>query len=209
MKPTVIAVSGVDGSGKSTFIKRLRETFRDDETSLEVATLWLRFDPRAQGFRRSGSGVVSTVDRSHRGHPLKRLARTAGGRRIWVEAAVRRYVHQLDWQLGAVHQADLVLADRFVLDFCADLIAGGVLRMTEVDRVLVRLPTAIKTIVLTAEPEVLIARKHPNEDGDQLVRRRDLYLELARRTNAAVLDTTDEGQVSGLLGEITAEGRRQ
>lgn len=185
----VVAVSGVDGSGKSTFVDSLAALITEVAPGRRVQTAWLRFDPRAEGGRASSSRPVSTLDHRHRGHVVKRLALRAGARRLWVGLATGLYRRQLVHQLSAVRGCDILVADRFAVDFCADLAGAGLLRITEVAAVMARLPRADVTVALSVPLSVLLARKAPEEDAVALARRRELYLELAEQLAMPVVDS--------------------
>lgn len=201
----IIAVSGVDGSGKSTFVEALRRGLQDEHPGLSVATLWLRFDPRASS-RPEGRApsarprVVSTLDARHRGSALKRLALRAGARHVWTRLATTLYRRQLSHQLAALRGVDLVLVDRFVLDFAADLVGAGVLTAGEVPAVLRQLPAADLGLVLTVPAEVLLERRDAAESPERLLERASLYEDLARRLGLKLIDARDTAAaVAGAL----------
>jgi thymidylate kinase len=200
----VVAVSGVDGSGKSTFVRGLVRMLRD-ERELDVQAVWLRFNPRAT-FGEDVSRTVSTLDSRHRGHLVKRLALRFGLRRLWVRAVVALYRRQLRLQLSAVQSADVVVADRFVLDFFADLVRAGLASAEEYRQVTSPLPAAEVTFVLTGEPDVLLSRRDENEDGAAILQQRSLYLALADRAEARVLDTMDPQTGVSVLRELEKSG---
>ena len=196
-----VGVSGPDGSGKSTFTRALADGILANEPDREVVRLWMRWSPRPSRTA-TPDGVVSTVDRRHKGNVVKRAVREAGGRRLWAAAAVTQYRQQLLWQLGAVPENTSIVADRFSLDFVADLIAGGILRETEAVSYVRRVPTADVNVVLTVPDDVLTARADPNEDPARLVERARLYLRLAERVGAVVVDGRAPGAVADVLGGV-------
>jgi thymidylate kinase len=206
----IVAVSGVDGSGKSTFISDLANALGREDASTDVASAWLRFNPRARGRSTTGgaTGVVSTLDERHRGNPVKRAARRVGGRKAWMALATRLYRTQLRWQLSALGQHDVVLADRFTLDFAADNVGSGQIREDEVPDVLARLPAADASFVLTVSDDVLDQRRDPREPLERLRERRDLYLRLAERLGYPVVDTTQPGWQDDVLAVLRRAGVR-
>ena len=201
MMPTIIAISGPDGSGKSTFVAALESALSVKHSNLPIISLWLRWNPRPS--RERAGQPVSTIDRRHRGHPAKRLARRVGARQLWVALACRNYRRQLQGQLAAVPANALVVADRYALDFCTDLIAAGVLQPWETQRVLDRLPRAAHTIVLTAPDEVLLSRADPHEDPFDAVTRAALFRHLAELTGASVVDTRHPDALARVLGAVS------
>ena len=185
----MIAVSGVDGSGKSTLIRHLRAELRRRNEDLAVNVMWLRYDPRAK--RSEPGGAVSTLDRRHKGHPLKRLTKTMRLTPAWIRSAEWLYQRQIAHQLGAVRECDVLIADRYVVDFCADLVGAGALSLADVADLLSRFPVPDLSVITSAPGDVLLARKDAREDPERLIDRRQLYLEIARITGADVVDTSN------------------
>jgi thymidylate kinase len=185
----MIAVSGVDGSGKSTLIRYLHAELRRRNEDLAVNVMWLRYDPRAKPSR--PGGAVSTLDRRHKGHPLKRLAQAMRLSPAWIRSAEWLYQRQIAHQLGAVRECDVLIADRYVVDFCADLVGGGAMSLADVADVLSRFPVPDLSVIASAPGNVLLARKDAREDPERLIDRRQLYLEIAHITGTDVVDTSD------------------
>ena len=198
----LVAVSGVDGSGKSTFIREVADMLASQDPPRRVTTAWLRFNPRASYGSSASSAVVSTLDRSHRGHPAKRLARTIRLGRLWLELTSKLYERQLRWQLSALSAHDIVLADRFVLDYVADSVGSGLLDEQQVTRISRRLPAPDAQFVLTASDETLEERRHERESYEGLVSRRDLYLRIAEAERAQVVDTLRPDWQADVLEEL-------
>src|SRR4051794_35682873 len=115
-----LSISGPDGAGKSTLARAISMKLRTSHPNVDINYLWLRWNPRAQ----SGSPalVSSTVDPRHRGHVAKRFLRRLGMKRLWVALATNSYRRQLRLQLASVHADSILIADRYVLDFVADLV---------------------------------------------------------------------------------------
>jgi thymidylate kinase len=185
----LIAVSGVDGSGKSTLIRHLNAELRRRNEDLAINVMWLRYDPRAK--RSQPGGAVSTLDRRHKGHPLKRLAKAIRLSPAWIRSAEWLYQRQIAHQLGAVRECDVLIADRYVVDFCADLVGGGAMSLADVTDVLSRFPVPDLSVIASAPGNVLLARRDAQEDPERLIDRRQLYLEIARITRADVVDTSN------------------
>ena len=198
-----VAVSGVDGSGKSTFVRQLVTALREEDA--EVLALWLRFNPRAS----AGAGhdrSVSTLDARHRGHVVKRGALRLGLGSLWVEAVVRLYRRQLNLQLSAAQGADVLVGDRYVLDFVADLVRSGLASLDDVERLCAAFPAPDVTVVLSASPETILSRRDPREDPAALLAQRELYLKLAERSGAAVIDTSLPGALEAVLRDLRPTG---
>jgi thymidylate kinase len=195
----MIAVSGVDGSGKSTLIRHLHAELRCRNEDLAVNVMWLRYDPRAK--RSQPGGAVSTLDRRHKGHPLKRLAKAVRLSPAWIRSAEWLYQRQIAHQLGAVRECDVLIADRYVVDFCADLVGAGAMSLTDVADVLSRFPVPDLSVIASAPSNVLLVRKDAEEDPERLIHRRQLYLEIARITGTDVVDTSDLSASSASLAD--------
>jgi thymidylate kinase len=176
------ALSGVDGAGKSTFADAIEAELRSRD--VRAARLWLRYNPRPDA-----GGAQSTVSEGHRGHPLKHLARRGGLRRVWVAANIARYRHQLRLQLAGARDLDVVVADRYVVDFFADLAAASMVKVDEMGRLVGRLPSAELTLVLDADDDELIRRTKSGDEVERVVSRAALYRRIARATGALLIDT--------------------
>lgn len=184
---TIIAVSGPDGSGKTTFTHALELTLRQLHPDRTVSRLWLRWNPRPFAPRTSRT-PVSTVDHRHRGHPLKRALKAMGLRRAWKHLAIRSYRRQLALQLAALDDDAIVIADRYVADFVVDLMAAGVIRAPEVESILDAFPRPTTTILLEVPDEVLLARRMPSEDPTKALDRARLFSSLAPIASAVKID---------------------
>lgn len=182
--PDIIALSGVDGSGKSTMSNAICASLTRRQTDAPVIPAWLRWNPRANS---TPDGPKSTVSRGHRGSALKRCARSLGLRRAWAEMAVRHYRYQLSTQLSALPPGAVIVADRFAVDFAADLVAGGVLRLDEAPRVLSRLPSPVLTVVVDVPDDVLRKRCKVGDDPGLLIERAALYRQLADVVGAPLI----------------------
>jgi hypothetical protein len=133
---------------------------------------------------------LSTVARSHKGHPLKRVARRIGAGQLWGRLAASAYSRQLKYQLGAFSQVDVLIADRYVVDFAADLVAGGVVSAQALSGITARLRPADLSLLATVPDDVLLARRESQDDPSLLVERAALYRSLAPEFGARPIDTS-------------------
>lgn len=183
----LFALSGVDGSGKSTFASVLASELAVLSPDLAVTRLWLRYSPR-----RSAPGVVSsTVSAKHHGHPLKHGLRRAGLSSAWIWLNTSVYRRQLEWQLGAAHNLDVVVADRFVLDFLVDQVSAGLLDSSRAAAVAKSLPAPDSAVHLDVDDAELLRRLKPGDDPMRLLRHAALYRELAGVLGVPQLDGRD------------------
>jgi thymidylate kinase len=195
----VCSVSGVDGSGKSTAAGVLAAEIQRLAPEVRVATLWLRYAPRGSG------GRGSTVSSQHTGHWTKKAARRIGLRAAWVAANASVYERQLSWQLGSVQHSDILIADRFVLDFLVDQVAGGMLRVSEIEAVARRLPAPDLAIHLDAGSSVLSSRLKPGDDLARVLTFADHYRIVAPRLGALTL-TQPSAEDLRVVGAQIVEG---
>jgi thymidylate kinase len=196
------AISGVDGSGKSTFASEIVGRLSVEAPELSVCQLWLRYTPRQTG----GSTVQSTVSVQHRGHPAKRALRSIGLRSLWVTANACIYRRQLLWQLAAV-QAHVIIADRFVLDFIVDQVVAGMLDVEDVASAMRRLPKPDAAVQLDVDDQELRRRLKPGDDGDRVLANADCYRTVARALSIPVVDSRQTNSVSDAIDAIFAVTR--
>ncbi len=199
----VFALSGVDGSGKSTFADSLLTGLVTQQPDLAVTRLWLRYAPR----RTAPGAVRSTVSSTHRGHPAKRVLRRSGLAPVWVKANAAVYRRQLEWQLGAAHAADVVVADRFVLDFLVDQLASGMLRPEGAAALASTLPSADLAVQLDVEDDELRRRLKPGDDADRVLAQAQRYRQLAGVLGVPALDGRDPQVLRSTVDEIVAAVR--
>lgn len=204
----LIALCGIDGTGKSTQASLLQDRFRASGHSTEV--LWCRWDPllarpavrlldRLSG-RGTAGGVVSGSsggsDDSRRA--LKsRLLSSSLIRRLWTGLMVLDYGLQVAPKLiRARREAEVVIVDRYRHDVLIDLSAGGELVTTP--RVLRwLLPDPDLIVVLDVDEQVALVRKPDSPDLTYLEQRRRLYRELAQAPTAILLDASESPDVVG------------
>jgi thymidylate kinase len=194
------AISGVDGSGKSTFACEIVDRLCVEAPQLSVYRLWLRYIPR----RGAASTVRSTVSANHRGHPVKRALRGVGLKSVWVTTNASLYRKQLRWQLAAVQATDVIIADRFVLDFLVDQVAAGMLHVNKVNAVAANLPNADVEIHLDADDQELLRRLKPGDDEDRVLRQATYYRQVASALGMPSLDSREPDAVRQAADSILA-----
>ncbi len=194
----LLALSGVDGSGKSTFADSLVRSLSTQAPEVSVTRLWLRYSPR----RSAPGSMQSTVSTEHKGHPLKRALRRSGLGPVWLNVNTALYKRQLEWQLGAAHSADVVVADRFVLDFLVDQFAAGVLSPDGASSIAARLPKADKAVQLDVDDDELTRRLKPGDDSARMLQQARRYREVARLLEIPAVDGRDERALSSLTDAI-------
>lgn len=219
----LIALCGIDGTGKSTQAELLQDRFEASGRSTEV--LWCRWDPvlarpavrLLDCISRRQTGVT-TVSKANGGsgdsrRALKlRLLSSPLIRRLWTGLMVLDYGLQVAPKLlRARREAEVVIVDRYRHDVLIDLSAGGELVPTP--RVLRwLLPDPDLIVVLDVDEQVALARKPDSPDLTYLEQRRRLYHQLARGSTAILIDareTTDvvsESVFSAVVTSSTLHG---
>lgn len=191
-RPTVVALSGLDGSGKSTQARALQSTL--ERLGLEVAVFWTRLSydpvldvvatPVKAALRGRDSADAQTEQRPH--HRSELL--TQGWTGIVALANVstlRRAAHRL------TGRGRVVIFDRFALDSVVQLrhkygehrkftLQNGAIRKLT--------PRATAAFFLDVEPATALARKPDDFDLDELTAQARLYRTEARRLGVLRLD---------------------
>jgi thymidylate kinase len=197
------AISGVDGSGKSTFASEIVDRLSVEAPQLSVSRLWLRYMPRQS----AANTVQSTVSLQHRGHPVKRALRGMGLKSVWVTTNASLYRKQLRWQLTAADAIHVIIADRFVLDFLVDQVAAGMLDVNKVNAVAANLPSADIEIHLNTDDQELLRRLKPGDDEGRVLRQAKHYREVARVLGVPSVDSRQPNAVRRAADSILAGAR--
>lgn len=211
----LIALCGIDGTGKSTQAGLLKSAFESD--GLEVEIIWCRWDPviakpairvldrlsRGRESRpRAAKAAATAGDPDRRRAIRRRLLGSNLGRRAWMAIMVVDYGLQVARRVRrALRTADVVIVDRYRHDVMVDLSAGR--DLVDTPRLLRwLLPDPTHIIVLDAKEEVAHRRKPDSPDITYLRDRRALYLSMAYRSNLPVIDT--KGSIESVSKELLA-----
>lgn len=203
-KAASIAISGVDGAGKSTQIDRLVAALEAD--GLQVETVWCRWDPlvakpavlllgrltrrsREAPDERPQTAQVS-VNAEQRRSLRRRLLAIPAIRAGWRALMVLDYGVRLAPKVrAALRRNDVVLLDRYWPDVMVDFSYGEALQPPP--SALVRLlPDPDGMVLLDLPADVAFARKDDAPDLAYLRERRRLYAEVAEQHGAAVVDAS-------------------
>ena len=202
----LIALCGIDGTGKSTQALLLQDRLRASGRSAEV--LWCRWDPLLarpavrllDHLSRRGSDEAGVSERSDRSDDSRRALRRRLlslplVQRLWTSLMVLDYGLQVAPKLiRARWRSEVVIADRYRQDVLIDLSAGGELKPTpRLLRWLLPAPDLI--VVLDVDERVAYARKPDSPDLTYLEQRRELYGQLARGSTAILIDAGEPTDV--------------
>lgn len=202
MEQVIIAISGVDGSGKSTLASALRERIGPSR----CIVLGTRFNPRtALGGWTSGR-PTSNVRSDYRDSRVKSSMKAAWLGRGYAALAARLYARQLALQLAAVDRYPVLVADRFVADFLADLVRSSVIELDQAPRLRDRFPSPAAAVLVDTGDDTLRQRAMAKGDAPSLVvQRAMLYRNLADHLGLRTIDTQRTGvddAVDCLLDEV-------
>jgi thymidylate kinase len=203
----LIALIGLDGSGKSTHAAAVAR--RGREEGLRTAALWARWDPlllrpaillarqrrRKEPVLQTTREFVAAKQRFFRRRPL---------RLMWMLVASADHALQvLPRLVAARRRADVVVLDRYYYDTLVDFAVNFGTDVSLSKKAFLRLfPEPDKVILLDAAPETLAARKTDVESLDYLRLRRPLYLRLAAAKDWEVINA------GARFDEVTARVER-
>src|SRR6202035_2041931 len=97
----------------------------------------------------------------------------------WTTAAERLYDYQLRLQIAAVPDGHIIVADRYVPDFYADLVASKAISFSDVKRRASLFQSTTASYWVDVSDDVLLSRRAPQEDPERMVSRAELYRKLA------------------------------
>jgi thymidylate kinase len=187
-RAVVVSFSGPDGSGKTTLANRVAIRLRElGPPGLEVQRLWLRWNPKAKIGKREAD-TESTLDVRHKGNVGKRVFTRAHAGSVWATAAERLYDYQLRLQIGAVPDNQIIIADRYVPDFYADLVGSSALSINEVKHRAARFHPTAASYLANVSDDLLLSRRAPQEDPERMISRAELYRKLVPELNLEMVD---------------------
>jgi thymidylate kinase len=181
--PLLISFSGIDGSGKSTQIERLRRNLTNGGANVFLLTFWdnVVFLPtfRARVTHRVLGGEIGV------GSPEKPVRRNDKNARCWYLTLARCVLYFSDViNLRRVvakakkRDIDVIIFDRYIYDQVANAPTNWLGR-AYVEFLLKLAPKPDVAILLDADPEAALRRK-PEYPLDFLHRYRNSYLRLAK-----------------------------
>jgi len=191
-RPTVVAFSGLDGSGKSTQARALQNTL--ERLDFEVAVFWTRLtydpvldvvaNPVKAALRRRDSSGAQTEQRPHQRSEVLTQAWTT-------VVALANVSTQRRAARGLSGRGRVVIFDRSALDSVVQLRHKyGEQRRFAFQSGLIRKlsPRATAAFLLDVEPETALARKPDDFDLDELTAQARLYRTEAPRLGVVRLD---------------------
>jgi thymidylate kinase len=192
----LIVLSGLDGSGKSTHVAWISAALARQGEPYRI--VWLRWViltslpllayGRLRGYSRRHYNPRSQTTIVEPLYHRSRVMRSLWPRLFALDIALAAW-----WRvLRPLRRGETVVCDRYVHDVIVDIAAilknDTLVHARLASRLLALVPPDARTVLIDVEPEIAFARKHDVLDRPYLERRRPLYLELARRTGATIVD---------------------
>ena len=193
---SVIAICGIDGSGKTTQIKLLEEYLK--QRGFKVKRIWFRWTaflsyPLLALCRLLGYTKWKTVSRSNVKYAERRFYMNKALASLWP------YIFALDAFIYSILKIKarrilgyIILCDRFIPDIVVDLMCETkdcrLLKHFAGRMFLSLIPKGSKLIIIDVAESTAYDRKRDIPDINYLKERRKLYLALAKALNVPVVD---------------------
>lgn len=207
--PILVALQGVDGTGKSTQAALLATKF--STLGLSTVVIWNRWTPYAVGLVRGvahkmvgGRGV-----RNHAEEPSDTVAKAVAGRPVvaylFSQVSWLEYLVQTRWRLSRLgHGASVVVLDRYVADMVVDRarrLGWSNDRIAREVRLAYRrgYPKPDLTIFLDS-PLSAVMQRRPDEQPRTLEERSALYRRVAGLLGAPIIDA--EGSIESVAERV-------
>ncbi len=208
-RPAVIAVSGVDGAGKSTLADALVREL--GSAGLHVTRVWARPGMQMRSVKslaklvkrvlgRGSSAAVRTVARGEQGDDLPVSRRGIVGW-TWALLVTLSYVARV--RAAALSATGTLVFDRHLLDALVTLdFVYGTLDL-RIHRALIRkmIPKATLTLYLTISADAAVARKQSVVFGEYAVRRQLEHYERRRAEVRPLVELDAEEPPDALIGD--------
>jgi thymidylate kinase len=192
----VIAICGIDGSGKSTQIKLLKKYLR--QRGFSVKHVWFRWTaflsyPFLALCRLLGYTKWKTTRRSNARYAERRFYMNKVSVRLWPWLfTLDAFIYSIFKIKARIILGYTVLCDRFIPDILVDLMCETKdyrLPKCMVGRMLLSLiPKDSRLIIIDVTEDTAYNRKHDTPSINYLKERRKIYLALAKALNIPVVD---------------------
>lgn len=212
----LVALSGIDGSGKSTQAQALDEALTISDATHKV--IWSR--PGCSPFYRRLSGLTGRMADGTAGNEPRTEARPAPGGRLgriaWTALNVLDLAWLYNWEVRRrTLVGNIVVCDRYIADAEVEILS----RLREDDRLARRLTGLLAVLapkpdagfLLDTPPDTAADRSADPESADALAKQRALYRSLAERRRLRVLagnadaEKTAETIVNSVIEEYMAD----
>ncbi len=197
-KATLIAFTGIDGSGKTTQAKLLVEDMK--EKGIDASYIWCRWEPfllrpfiKLWKRRRMDSyGSYNELQKNK-----EKLLENPFLRYVWLFLFLIDYGFQILFRLRIkLNKEGVVISDRFFYDSLIDQAINlgqrgeGFLNSLDASWMRLIFPMPDMVIYIDCPEEIAYARKDDAPDVEYLKERRELYLKLAHRYEWIKIDGT-------------------
>jgi len=192
-KSLILIFSGMDGTGKSTHAKALKEKF--EELGIPCEIVWTRWRPSTTY---PFMGLVYVLKRWRRKdyHKSKIL------RKIWAYLTILDFVYFHLFKIKPhLIRGNVVICDRYIYDHIADLMHDGLYNENAVKLLLKLIPNPNVSFIFNVPVNIAMVRKTDTQDvlniwrfeesaEEYLIEQRENYLRVAKSLNIPVIDAT-------------------
>ena len=218
--PSMIVLSGLDGSGKSTQTARLAERLRAD--GVRARAVWNRWKPMVSApLIRLAKRALSAQDRVREAdyerfrEAKRREMRSRWKQNLWQFMVWSEYAWQVHWRTLLLRLAGgVVICDRYVYDTLVDVAINFSCPPDKLAGLMSHplfelFPKPALVVFIDIDPAVGAARKADGTPAAYLADRRAYYASVARILGAPIVDGgAPVDDVSGRIWELTAQWRR-
>jgi len=191
--PILVCFSGIDGSGKSTHAKALKEKLENLGISCEI--VWARWRPI---ITYPFMGIIYVLKRWRRKdyHKSKIL------RKIWAYLTILDFAYIYLFKIKPhLIRGKIVICDRYIYDHIADLMYDGLYNEKAVKFLLKLIPNPDVSFIFDVPVDIAITRKADTKDvleswrfedsvEDYLNKQRRNYFEIAELLRIPIVDAT-------------------
>jgi thymidylate kinase len=206
-KPIIICISGIDGSGKTSICRRIKQHY--ECVGLKVDYVWLRF---AHYFSLFPLSILRINRYLNNAITLEGKSPRFSG---WNGPIGRFYAYTqlIDLKLAAFinfnikgRNKDIILCDRFVIDTIVDLsikLDEDVIETIYADHLLRIKPKNAISFIIDADEKTVLTRRYELKNDMTLSQRRYSYLNISNKLSITVIK--NDGDILTTIERILNE----